>query len=483
MQTYKTIDIFTRLKKNISRFWSAIFSYQIFRRGQYITLVNLNMPNWFYILNPWACYAKVVAHSALGDLASAKIYSHLLITLYPFHFIKNKLAKHFGRLQPQFVRELLSDRNELRIAFELINGASPLGFSLNNFKPSSFEFNVLYKNRSALKSIDRVVSINNLLQSYQCNQLEFDKGAYFKIKYSRNLIKRVEQYHHIKVSILVTAYNCGDYLKQSIESLLAQTHTNLQILVANDASLDNTWKKLKAFSCRDSRLTIFNFPKNIGTYAVKSLLLKFASGEYVICHDADDLADPMFIEKSLSALMQNKNKVGVISNWFRLDEDLKIFPGAVRRFWPLLSINHSSLMLRTSVLKKLGGWDVARVGADTELFERVRTIYGNKSVIRLPSPLTLGSMRINSLMNDKHFGSMLVPSFRRRVEYREAWVAWHIQCKKRGVKPIMISPFDKIRPFKIPTKFRVDPSVIARCFEVIKTFRNLSSKEKEGNYV
>jgi glycosyltransferase involved in cell wall biosynthesis len=468
------------IKKFISQFWSAVFSYQIFRRGQYITLINLNMPNWFYIINPWACYAKAVAHSALGDLIAAKKYSHLLITLYPFHFIKNKLAKHFGRLQPQFVRELLSDRNELRIAFELINGASPLGFSLNNFKLSSFEVNVLYKNRSALKPIDRVVSINNLLQSYQCNQLEFDKSLYFKIKYSRNIIKRVEANDHIKVSILVTAYNCGDYVKQSIESLLAQTHHNLQILIANDASLDNTWRELKALSRKDPRLTLFNLSENIGTYAAKSLLLKFASGEYVICHDADDLVDPMFIQKSLSALMQNKNKVGVISNWFRLDEDLKIFPGAVRRFWPLLSINHSSLMLSTSLLKKLGGWDVPRVAADTELFERIRAIYGNKSVLQLRIPLTIGSMRVNSLMNDKHFGSMLVPSFRRRVEYREAWVAWHIRCKKQGIKPVMVSPFEKMRPFKIPSQFRVKPSAILRCYEAMKASVNLPIKE--GDY-
>ena len=468
------------IKKFISQFWSAVFSYQIFRRGQYLTLTNLNMPNWFYILNPWACYAKAVAHSALGDLASAKKYSRLLITLYRFHFLKNKLAKHFGRLQPQFVRELLSDKNELRIAFELINGASPLISSLSNFKPSSFEVNVLYKNRSALKPIDRVVSINNFLQAYQCNQLVFNKGANFKIKYIRNIIKRDEPNDHIKVSILVTAYNCADYIEQSIKSLLAQTHSNLQILVANDASSDNTWNKLKAISCKDLRLALFNLPENIGTYAAKSLLLEFASGEYVVCHDADDLADPMFIEKSLSALVKNKNKVGVISNWFRVDEDLKIFPGAVRRFWPLLSINHSSLMLSTSALKNLGGWDVPRVAADTELFERIRAIYGNKSVLQLRIPLTIGSMRKNSLMNDKHFGSMLVPSFRRRVEYREAWVAWHIRCKKQGIKPVMVSPFEKMRPFKIPTHFRVKPSAILRCYEAMKASVNLPINE--GDY-
>jgi hypothetical protein len=170
----------------------------------------------------------------------------------------------------------------------------------------------------------------------------------------------------------------------------------------------------------------------------------------------------------LQTLLSNPRKVAVISNWFRVDEDLRIFPGAVRRFWPLLSINHSSLMLRTAVLKELGGWDVPRVAADTELFERIRWVYGKRSVVQLPQPLTIGSMRADSLMNDPSVGAMDAQAFRLRVEYREAWVDWHQACKKQRIQPVMPSPLSAERPFFVPTAFRVDPSAISRCLAAMQ---------------
>jgi hypothetical protein len=227
-------------------------------------------------------------------------------------------------------------------------------------------------------------------------------------------------------------------------------------------------------------LQIFNLPRNVGTYAAKSLLLQFAQGEYVVCHDADDLAAPTFVATSLAALQADARPVAVISNWFRVDEELRIFPGAVRRFWPLLSINHSSLMLRTAVLRQIGGWDVPRVAADTELFERVRTIYGKRAVHQLPQPLTIGTLRAGSLMNDPQVGAMQTEAFRRRVEYREAWVQWHEQCKKRGIKPTMVSPFDSDRPFSVPNEFKVCPEDIATNFEAMKTQTSLPWSPSSG---
>jgi glycosyltransferase involved in cell wall biosynthesis len=218
---------------------------------------------------------------------------------------------------------------------------------------------------------------------------------------------------------------------------------------------------------QDSRITAFNLPENIGTYAAKALMFRFAKGEYIVCHDADDLAAPNFIERSLGVLLRNPRKVAVISNWFRVDEELRIFPGAVRRFWPLLSINHSSLMLRTDLLKELGAWDVPRVAADTELFERIRMVYGKRAVEHLSEPLTIGSMRADSLMNDPVLGAMDKEAFRKRVEYLEAWVEWHQTCKKNRSKPTMPSPLSVDRPFYVPDVFRVDPSAISRCWDLM----------------
>lgn len=443
------------------------------RNGQLLEVIKFDTPNWVCALSPWAAYAKAAAYGALGNEEQARRYIRLLDAVWPVSFLKRRLAKDLGRSQPMLARELLGPigpHNKTRLVFELVEGTPPASLAMLQFKPKDEALKAFWQNRLAPTAADRVASINQLLQSGGCSSVVWAADEPFRLRFApiSEPGAAADKEKEALVTVLVTAYNCGAYVRQSVESLLAQTHTRLQIVVANDASTDDTWAQLSSLAATDTRLKVFNLPENVGTYAAKSLMLQFAQGEYLVCHDADDLADPTFIAKSLAALMADASKVAVISNWFRLDEELRIFPGAVRRFWPLLSINHSSLMLRTAVLKELGGWDVPRVAADTELFERLRAIYGNRAVLQLSSPLTIGSLRSDSLMNDAQVGAMQAASFRRRVEYRESWVAWHTRCRKQGGKLVMASPFDDVRPFAVPAEFRVCPKAIARCFDAMK---------------
>lgn len=422
----------------------------------------------FVCLNPWALYAKAAAHGALGHSELAGRYGRKL----PFSFLRNRLAKYLGRTQPALVREILgppSPNNTLRSAFELVSGIAPASMPKPSFKKPNPLLESLWGNRSAPIAQDRVASVNALLKATGGSPVEWAPDGVVQLGFVEHKgVHGSSSADGPLVTVVVTAFNAGVLVNQSVQSLLHQTHRHLQILVANDASTDDTWVHLTAVAQQDPRVTVFNLPENVGTYAAKALMLRFAKGEFVVCHDADDLAAPNFVERSLQTLLNNPRKVAVISNWFRVDEELRIFPGAVRRFWPLLSINHSSLMLRTAVLKELGGWDVPRVAADTELFERIRFVYGKRSVVQLPQPLTIGSMRADSLMNDPTVGAMDAQAFRLRVEYREAWVDWHQACKKQRIQPVMPSPLSAERPFFVPAAFRVDPSAISRCLAAMQ---------------
>jgi hypothetical protein len=453
------------------------------KQGRLKRVIDSKIPLVFCLLNPWITYAKAAAHGALGNASQASHYARLLRASFPFAFLKQRLAKYLGRTQPTLVRELLGPvgpQNPFRSIFELVNGAHPSSLAPRNHRRDGLHA-TLWNNRMAATAEARVASINQLLQRHGGKSVQWAPQLPLPLDY----VLPVASVHPSAVnaplvSVLVTAYNGGAWVRQSVQTLLAQTHSNLQILVANDASSDDTWAHLSALQGTDERLQLFNLPRNVGTYAAKSLLLKFAQGEYVVCHDSDDLADPTFVASSLVALQADVRRVAVISNWFRVDEELRIFPGAVRRFWPLLSINHSSLMLRTAVLRQIGGWDVPRVAADTELFERVRAIYGKRAVYQLPQPLTIGSLRSDSLMNDPQVGAMQAEAFRRRVEYREAWVQWHEQCKKRGIRPTMASPFDSDRPFSVADEFKVCPEDIATNFESMKSQTSLPWSPSSG---
>ena len=458
------------------QFVSFLFAYKWLKLGRLQSVVGSKSPFFLCLINPWATYAKAAAYGAFGDSKQARRYARLLSATFPFTFLKQRLAKYLGRTQPALVRELLGPvrrRNPLRIAFELVEGAPPNSLGLGSHQPNGL-YAVLWNNRAAISAAGRVTSVNQLLHYYGCTPVELAPRLKLPLGYVLTVASAPPSaVNEPLVSVLVTAYNDSAWVLQAVHTLLEQKHTNLQILVANDASTDETWEQLCALQGTDSRLQLFNLPRNVGTYAAKSLLLQFAQGEYVVCHDSDDLADPAFVSTSLSALKADARRVAVISNWFRVDEELRIFPGAVRRFWPLLSINHSSLMLRTDVLHQLGGWDVPRVAADTELFERVRVVYGKRAVHHLKQPLTIGSLRSDSLMNDPQVGAIQAEAFRRRVEYREAWVQWHEECKKRGIKPTMASPFDPERPFSVPAKFKVCPEDIVTNFESMLTQTSL----------
>jgi glycosyltransferase involved in cell wall biosynthesis len=333
------------------------------------------------------------------------------------------------------------------------------------------EFEILRANRAAANMWARAESVNDLLRLFGGAEVVFSPKSSFNVRYLApnhgNMFTTVGSQNRPLVSVLVTAYNCAQFVRPSLESLLAQSYSNLQILIANDSSSDDTWSELCSMAMVDSRLHVFDLPENIGTYGAKSLLLKFAIGDYTVCHDIDDLADPKFIERSLSELVSNPRRVAVMSSWFRLDNELRIFPGAVRRFWPIVSLNFSSLMLRTNHLRALGGWDVPRVAADSELVERIKSVYGKRSIGCIDAVLTIGSMRSDSLMNHSHFGAVQAKTFRKRVAYRESFIRWHDDCKRRGVHPVMPSPLSAIRPYAVPSRFRVSHQAIARCYEAM----------------
>ncbi len=445
--------------------------YKKFRNGRLLKVAESNLPFFLYAINPWFTYAKAAAHGVLSHTDKAHKFAHLLKTTFPLPFLKFRLAKYLGRTQPELVRELLgppSPRNHLRMAFELVGGIPSIDLTQPIFNQPNTVFQTLWDNRKALTAQDRVSSVNALLKITGGSSIQWQADSPIQLAFKLPLSKlQLETRQGPLVTIFVTAYNVSSLVRQSLQSLLNQTHRHLQILVANDASTDDTLAHLQSLATQDSRITLFNLPQNIGTYAAKSLMLLFAKGQYLVCHDADDLAAPNFIERKLQVFTKHPSKVAVISNWFRVDEELRIFPGAVRRFWPLLSINHSSLMLRTDAFKALGGWDVPRVAADTELFERIRLVYGKRAVVHLPEPLTIGSMRTDSLMNDPVVGAIQAQAFRSRVEYREAWFDWHQACQKQRAKPVMPSALSAMRPFLVPETFRVPPSAIARCWQAM----------------
>lgn len=92
----------------------------------------------------------------------------------------------------------------------------------------------------------------------------------------------------IKVSILVPAYNVEAYIEECIQSLISQTLKEIEIVIVDDASTDDTLAIAERYATGDSRIHIYRQPKHLGLAAIRELSVPLAHGKYIVFVDSDD---------------------------------------------------------------------------------------------------------------------------------------------------------------------------------------------------
>lgn len=110
------------------------------------------------------------------------------------------------------------------------------------------------------------------------------------------------------VSAVVPVYNVAGLLGSCLDSLLKQTHRNIEIICINDGSTDESALVLSDYQKKDKRISIFE-QKNKGLSAARNAGLKKAAGEFVVFCDSDDYFHPQFIEKLLDTAQKTNSDV------------------------------------------------------------------------------------------------------------------------------------------------------------------------------
>jgi glycosyltransferase involved in cell wall biosynthesis len=108
-----------------------------------------------------------------------------------------------------------------------------------------------------------------------------------------------------KVSVLVAAYNAARFLPRSLDSLLCQTHADLQVICVDDASTDATLSVLTGYAARDSRVTVIPLSENVGQARARNVALQQAVGDYVCFLDSDDWLSPDAIAEAVDVFHQH----------------------------------------------------------------------------------------------------------------------------------------------------------------------------------
>ncbi len=102
------------------------------------------------------------------------------------------------------------------------------------------------------------------------------------------------------VSIITPSYNSEKFINECVESVIAQTYTNWELIIVDDYSQDNSKKKILLLSENDSRIKVVFLDENIGASGARNIALQKAKGKYIAFLDSDDLWEPQKLEKQLS---------------------------------------------------------------------------------------------------------------------------------------------------------------------------------------
>ncbi|MDY0093817.1 MAG: glycosyltransferase family A protein [Candidatus Vecturithrix sp.] len=167
-----------------------------------------------------------------------------------------------------------------------------------------------------------------------------------------------------KISIIIPTYNYGSYISQTLSRIIEQTHENVEIIVVDDGSTDNTRSIVESIGDRRIR---YIHQLNRGACAARNRGIEEANGDYLLFHDADDLIEPRHLEKYLMVAIENpgSNVYGSSAKIKLEDAEIKVLstkgrcPGNdLLEYWlghwaiPV----HCILWPRVNV-EKVGKWD------------------------------------------------------------------------------------------------------------------------------
>lgn len=180
------------------------------------------------------------------------------------------------------------------------------------------------------------------------------------------------------VSVIMPAYNAEKYIAAAIDSILAQSYGDFELIVINDCSQDRTEEIVLSYD--DPRIVYLKNEENLGVAATLNKGLTVAKGEYIARMDADDISLPKRFEKQVAFLNANADVAVLGTNLETFNEAGPICTGWSATEPEQMKVDllfacglaHPSVMMRTCVIRELGGYDENFNGLeDYELWCRV----------------------------------------------------------------------------------------------------------------
>ncbi|WP_338473087.1 glycosyltransferase family 2 protein [Niallia sp. XMNu-256] len=198
------------------------------------------------------------------------------------------------------------------------------------------------------------------------------------------------------VSVVIPCYNASLFIEDCLNGLVSQTYQNLEVIIVNDASTDDTKNTIERWLANTNppfKTIICNLPFNIGFAGALTTGYFMSSGEYIAVNDADDISHPSRIEKQVNFLLSNPDydligtnyksfsgldkEKGKVADWLYYGKD-------IRKIYALGKhcVCHGTILFRGKVFDLLGG-PTRRIGGAEDYEFIVKFLNANLKIENL----------------------------------------------------------------------------------------------------
>ena len=217
------------------------------------------------------------------------------------------------------------------------------------------------------------------------------------------------------VSIIIPVYNVEEYIEECLESILAQTYKDIELLVVDDGSTDNSLGLIRGYENKFKKIRIFT-QQNKGVSEARNLTLNYASGEFVLYIDPDDFLEPVMIEKMVNKAQKYNSDITICGYYLYYSKDNannKIFTYGINESKSLSSLEVIDMMLNYKLQGQLWNklfkkellinnnfkFEPGRYIQD--IFPVFKAVLKSNNIIFVDEPLYYYRQRMSSTVNKK----------------------------------------------------------------------------------
>lgn len=207
------------------------------------------------------------------------------------------------------------------------------------------------------------------------------------------------------VSIITPTYNCAAFIAETIDSVLAQTYKNWEMIIVDDRSQDNTEEIVSEYMKKDSRIRYHLLEENSGAAVARTTAMKLANGSYMAFLDSDDLWAPDKLELQLKWMEENGYAFSCTA-YEQIDEESKPLGRVIKT---IKKTDYNRLLLDCPVgnstviynVEKMGKFEVPNIRKRNDDALWLQMLKKEKYIWGMPDVLMKYRIRKNSISSNK----------------------------------------------------------------------------------